>query len=85
MHGSSTEGVEIAASREMVPWVDLVDALRKINQQTSNNLLVVAAVCFGRHAIEQTVITELTPLFVLITPEERIFFGDLMDRTFPFL
>jgi hypothetical protein len=84
MHGSPTEGIEIAASREMVPWDDVVDALRKINQQTGNNLLVVAAVCYGFHAIKETVITELTPFFVLIAPEKKILFGDLMDRIFPF-
>jgi hypothetical protein len=84
MHGSAIDGVEIAASGEMVPWDDVVDALRKINQQTGNNLLVVAAVCFGFHVIKETIITDLTPFFILIAPEEKITFGDLMDRIFPF-
>jgi hypothetical protein len=84
MHGSPSDGVEIAASGEMVPWDDVVEALRKINVQTGNNLLVVAAVCYGLHAIKETVITDLTPFFVLIAPEETITFGDLMDRIIPF-
>jgi hypothetical protein len=82
--GSPSDGVEIAASGEMVPWDDVVDALRKINVQTGNNLLVVAAVCYGLHAIKETVITDLTPFFFLLAPEETITFGDLMDRMFPF-
>jgi hypothetical protein len=84
MHGSPTAGVEIAASGETVPWDDVVRALRKINRETGNNLLVVAAVCYGLHAIKESIITDLTPFFVLIAPEETITFGDLMDRIHPF-
>ena len=84
MHGSPTDGVEIAAANEMVPWDQVVDALRAINRQTGNNLLVMAAVCFGLYAIKETIITDHTPFYMLIAPEERVTFGDLMDQTFPF-
>jgi hypothetical protein len=84
MHGSPTAGVEIAKSGEMVPWDDVVEALRKINRETGNNLLVVAAVCYGLHAIKETTIRDLTAFFILIAPEETITFGDLMDRIHPF-
>ena len=84
MHGSPTDGVEIAATNEMVPWDQVVDALRAINCQTGNNLLVMAAVCFGLYAIKETIITDHTPFYMLIAPEEPVTFGDLMDQTFPF-
>ncbi len=57
MHGSADDGVEIAATGELVPWDTVVDALRRINKATGNNLEVVAAVCFGLHAIRETIIT----------------------------
>ena len=84
MHGSPTDGVEIAATNEMVPWDQVVDALRAINRQTGNNLLVMAAVCFGLYPIKETIITDHTPFYMLIAPEEPVTFGDLMDQTFPF-
>jgi hypothetical protein len=58
--------------------------LRAINRQTGNNLLVTAAVCFGLYAIKETIITDHTPFYMLIAPEERVTFGELMDQTFPF-
>ena len=84
MHGSPTEGVEIAATNEMVARDKVVDALRAINRQTGNNLLVMAAVCFGLYAIKEMIITDHTPFYMLIAPEERVTFGELMDQTFPF-
>jgi hypothetical protein len=83
MHGSPTDGVEIAATNEMVPWHQVVDALRAINRQTGNNLLVMAGVCFGLYAIKETIITDHAPFYMLIAPEEPVTFGDLMDQTFP--
>lgn len=38
----------------------------------------------GLHAIKESTITDLTPFFVLIAPEETITFGNLMDRVHPF-
>jgi hypothetical protein len=61
MHGSPTEGVEIAVTNEMVAWDKVVDALRAINRLTENNLLVMAGVCFGLYAIKETIITDHTP------------------------
>jgi hypothetical protein len=84
MHGSATDGVQIAATNEMVSWERVVDALRGINRATGNNLLVVAGVCFGFHAIKQTYIMQHAPFYMLIAPEDEIFFGELMDQTFLF-
>lgn len=84
MHGDAVLGVEVAASGEVVPWDSVVSALKEINRGTCNNLVVVAAVCWGLYAIKQAAITELTPFFILIAPERRITFGDLMRCIFPF-
>jgi hypothetical protein len=53
MHGSVEKGVEIAASKEFVPWSLLVPKLRTVNQASGNNLCVVAATCWAFHAIKQ--------------------------------
>jgi hypothetical protein len=84
MHGSATDGVEIAATNEMVSWDRVVDALRAINRATGNNLLVVAGVCYGFHAVRETIITDHAPFYMLIAPEEKITFGELINQTFPF-
>jgi len=76
--------VEIAASHEFVSWLALVQKLRLINIATGNDLVVIAAACFGLHAIKQTMITEAAPFFMLIAPEQEIKIGFLMDRIFLF-
>lgn len=84
MHGSATDGVEIAATNEMVSWDRVVDALRAINRATGNNLLVVAGVCYGLYAIRETIIADHAPFYMLIAPEEKITFGELINQTFLF-
>jgi hypothetical protein len=84
MHGSAEDGVEIAATGEMVSWDKVVDTLRRINRATGNNLVVVAGVCYGLHAIRESMITDHAPFFMLAASEERIVFGELEDQTFPF-
>ncbi len=44
----------------------------------------MAAVCFGLHAIKKTIITDHTPFYMLVAPQERVTFGELMDQTCPF-
>jgi hypothetical protein len=51
MHGSATHGLHIAATNESVSWPVLVEKLRAINVATGNNLAVLAATCFGFHAV----------------------------------
>jgi hypothetical protein len=84
MHGSIEKGVEMGASGEFVPWATLVQKLRLINVATGNNLLVVAAACFGLHAIRQTTITQAAPFFMLIAPEQEVSIGFLEGHIFPF-
>jgi hypothetical protein len=84
MHGSALEGVEIAATNERVSWERVVDALRAINRETGNNLLVVAGVCYGFFAIRESIITDHAPFYMLIAPDQKITFGGLIEQTFPF-
>ncbi|WP_024520991.1 hypothetical protein [Bradyrhizobium sp. Tv2a-2] len=84
MHGSAIDGVEIAATNEMVSWERVVDSLRAINRETGNNLLVVAGVCYGFFAIRESMITDHAPFYMLIAPDQKITFGELIDQTFPF-
>jgi hypothetical protein len=84
MHGSALDGVEIASTQEMVSWERVVAALRAINRETGNNLLVVAGVCYGFYAVRETMITDYAPFYMLIAPEVEITFGELMAQTFPF-
>lgn len=84
MHGSAIKGVEIAASGEYVSWATLVEKFRRINIATGNNLVVVAAACFGLHAIKQTTITRPVPFFMMIAPEHTINVGFLESRIYPF-
>lgn len=81
MHGSKEDGLEIGATGECVPWPKVVSLLQEINVATGNNLCVVAAACFGFHAIEEVKITEPSPFFILIAPENEVFLGFLAQKT----
>jgi hypothetical protein len=50
----------------------------------TNNLVVVAGVCFARNAILQIKISEACPVYMLIAPETGVTFGFLEDNTVPF-
>jgi hypothetical protein len=71
MHGSAIDGVEIAATNEMVSWERVVDSLRAINRETGNNLLVVAGVCYGFFAIRESMVTDHAPFYMLIARIRR--------------
>lgn len=83
-HGSKINGLYIAASRESVPWQQLVERLRPINVATGNNLCVVSAACFGLHAIMAINIGSPAPFFALVAPENSVSFGFVEQRTVPF-
>ncbi len=84
MHGSVEKGVEIAASKEYVPWSLLVPKLRAINQATRNNLCVVAATCEAFHAIKLVGMTQAVPFFLLVAPSVKVTSGFLQDHIAPF-
>jgi hypothetical protein len=84
MHGSVEKGVEIAATKEHVPWSLLVPKLRAINQATGNNLCVVAATCEAFLAIKLVGITQAVPFFLLVAPSAKVISGFLQDHIAPF-
>lgn len=83
-HGGKKDGLYIAASREFVPWRELVQLLRPINVATQNNVCIVSAACFSLHTIMELDITAATPFFVMFAPEHTVTFGFIEDNTFNF-
>lgn len=84
MHGSKKHGLEIGATKQLVPWPAVVHELQAINKATGNNLCVVSASCFGFHAISQIKIAEACPFYLLIAPENEVTLGFLADHTVDF-
>jgi hypothetical protein len=80
-HGSEKEGIGITRSGETIPWKTIVNSLRPINVATGNNLCVVSAACSSMHVIKQITITEASPFFILIAPEQEVSFGFIEDNT----
>jgi hypothetical protein len=62
----------------------VIPRLQAINVATCNNLVVVAGVCFARHAILQVKVSEACPVYMLIAPEMKVTFGFLEDNTVAF-
>jgi hypothetical protein len=84
MHGSATHGLQIVATNEFVTWPVLVEELRGINVATQNNLVVLAATCFGFHATKSVSITKESPFALLIAPLRTVTFAFLKSRVFDF-
>jgi len=84
MHGSKQKGLEIAASKEYVPWKPVVKKLQNINVATGNNLCVLSASCFGLNAIWHVKIMEPCPFYMLIAPESEVSVGFLEDHIVKF-
>jgi hypothetical protein len=83
-HGGQTDGLYIAASREFVPWRELVQRLRPVNVATQNNVCIVSAACFSLHTIMELDITAATPFFVMFAPQHTVTFGFIEERMFGF-
>jgi hypothetical protein len=84
MHGSIEHGLEIAGSKEFMSWPALAGKLRGINMATGNNTCVIAASCFAFHAIKQVSITQASPFFLLVAPEDKATVGFLEAKTAAF-
>ena len=74
----------VAQSKEIVPWQLLVDELRDINVATGNNLCVVSAACFGMYMIRPITVSEPTPFYVMIAPQQTVTFDFVERKTVPF-
>jgi len=80
MHGSQDKGLYIAQSDEYLSWEDLYISLRRINEATRNNLVVVSAACYSLHSIRQITLEAAVPFFALLAPDETVQFGFLEDN-----
>jgi hypothetical protein len=83
-HGSPTDGICIAGSKECVSWQVLVDEFRKINVATENNLCIVSAACFGMNMIRPIAINQQTPFYVVVAPHKTVTFDFVERKTLPF-
>lgn len=83
-HGSAEDGLHIAASGENVPWVAVIDRLRRLNQFTGNNLCVVSMACYSLEAAYQITIDKLTPFFFFAAPKDKIDAGFVEEKALAF-
>jgi hypothetical protein len=76
MHGTEDQGVRIVKSNEFVRWQILIERLRAINIKSSNNLCVIAPVCFSFAAVLPLAdILQPSPFNTLIAPDGTITSG----------
>lgn len=83
-HGSRSEGLLLKPSGEYLDWRALADALRSVNVATANNLCCVFGVCFGLHMSFELRLSEPSPYYLTIAPENEISVGLLEQCTLPF-
>lgn len=82
-HGSGDKtGLAIPDSEEVITWSYLARSCRRINEMTNNNTVIVMPACFGFHSILSVSISELTPYFSLIGPQQTVEAG-FIDKNFP--
>jgi hypothetical protein len=84
LHGSEAQGLYIAASREFIPWPDIIEKLRAINIGTRNNLCVVSGACFSWRLAKSVDLMKATPFYVLMAPQKETCAGFLEKTMFLF-
>ena len=77
-HGGKKDGLYIVASKEFVPWRELVQW--SINVATQNNFCIVSAACFSLHTIMEIDIAAATPFFIMFAPQHIVTFGFIEDN-----
>lgn len=80
MHGSKEKGLEIGKTGEYISWELLINELRKININTSNNLCVISSACYALYMIKPISVLKETPFFILIAPEDKVSFGFIDNK-----
>lgn len=71
-------------SKELLEWEYLSVLLRQINVETKNNLICVFAACFGLNFGKALSLSDPTPWYIMIAPENEISVGALEEKTRPF-
>lgn len=82
-HGDADEGLAMA-NGERLAWDLLADGLRQINIATCNNLVCVFATCFGLHLGKTLRLSEASPWYLMIAPENEVTLETLEAKTRPF-
>jgi len=72
------------ADKSYMPWGDLMDILRGINEIFKNELVVFLACCEGYHFIKSTTISKHSPCGYLFSPQEEILVSDVINATIEF-
>ncbi|HIA3650320.1 TPA: hypothetical protein ACWP79_004240 [Escherichia coli] len=81
-HGNKME-VGFADNSRM-PWGELMDILRGINEICKNELVVFLACCEGYHFIKSTTISRYSPCGYLFSPQEKISVLNVINATIEF-
>lgn len=87
MHGSQSDGLQIAATGEFIPWVRVMDALRRVNIAVKNNLVVVSTACSSAHilsALGSLTGWQKAPFFALVAPPKDIEASIVADHVLQF-
>jgi hypothetical protein len=84
IHGNADSGMYIADEGAFASWPLVVDKLRAINIAMKNNLCVLSHTCFAFHSIKEVRITDASPFFILIAPEQKVSFRFVYDNVFQF-
>ncbi len=84
MHGTVDEGLLLAPSGERVSWAETVEALRKINIATQNNLVCIFALCFGLRSYLEVRLRHAVPAYFFCGPAAEIEVGVLEAQTIRF-
>jgi hypothetical protein len=67
------------ATRELIPWPEVIQAFRQLNIQTQLNLLVSMSCCYGGWLAPWIDVREPAPLVGVVGPREVEQVGDLSD------
>lgn len=75
MHGDK-DGLQLA-NDDSLKWAELAPALRKVNEETQMNLLVVASACHGWHISDILRPVDRAPAWAILGPPDSVEAGDL--------
>lgn len=81
-HGNTNE-IGFADDSRM-PWKELMDIFRGLNEISKNELVVFLACCKGYHIVKSTTISKYSPCGYLFSPQEEISVLNVINATVEF-
>lgn len=72
IHGNSNQDGLVFADQSFMSWTELVELLRPINVETSNNLFITLATCYGRYLYQGVDPFEKSPYQAYISASKEI-------------